>query len=200
MRSLANALGILGGVASDKPRILHSPRDMALSLIPLILVCLVIAGIANKCTFSPGGPKQGPVPSVDVDRALQADARALPFPIRKPVVPEGWQANSGSGKEISGGQYRTSSIGYNTRQGRYVQMTQSDAPANTLVSFIVGQRQPTGNEQVDATTWVVYAKEDEDTVWVADLTDVRILLRGNGDKEEFTDLARAIVNAQPLAR
>src|SRR5699024_9854451 len=65
---------ILCGVASQKSRLLQSNRDMFLSMIPLVLIILLIAGGASQCDFSPGGPKTGEVPEYDVDAALQMRA------------------------------------------------------------------------------------------------------------------------------
>ena len=66
------------------------------SLAPLVVVCIVLAGLVGMCSFSPSGPVDGTAPTYDAATALQADAGAVPFGVRLPRLPEGWQANSGT--------------------------------------------------------------------------------------------------------
>src|SRR6476469_9518180 len=86
-----------------KPRLLQDGRDMFWSIAPLVLACIVLAGVLGMCSFAPNGPGKGPTPTYDAPAALQADANALEIPIRLPKLPDGWQANSGSRKGIDGG-------------------------------------------------------------------------------------------------
>src|SRR5690242_14375024 len=79
-----------------KPRLLQDGRDMFWSIAPLVIACIVLAGVLGMCSFAPNGPGKGPTPNYDAPAALQADADALKIPIRLPKLPEGWQANSGS--------------------------------------------------------------------------------------------------------
>ena len=53
-------------MSPDKPRIFNNNRDMALSLIPLLLICVVLAAVYSQCSFSPGGAKEGPVPTLSL--------------------------------------------------------------------------------------------------------------------------------------
>lgn len=187
-------------VASQKPRILNDSRDMAWSLIPLVLACLVIAGIASNCSFSPGGPTAGPAPTFDIDAGLRYDSRELGFPIRQPETPEGWQPNSGSRSIITGTEGGDSStVGFITTAGRYVRFTQSDAGEDELVRFVAGEpRVATGVQQVGERDWVVYGGDNVEPLWVADFGDVRILIGGSGGDEEFTELAAAAGRVEPL--
>jgi hypothetical protein len=187
-------------VASQKPRILHDTRDMAWSLIPLLLIMVVVAAIASQCSFSPGGPTAGPVPSFDVDAGLKYDARELDFPIRQPKVPEDWQANSGSRSIITGEQGGDSStVGFITPDGRYVRFTQSNAGEDELVRFVAGEpRTATGAQSLAGRDWVVYGGEGVEPLWVSDFGDVRILIGGSGDEAEFRELATAAGAAEPL--
>lgn len=187
-------------MANSKPRILNNNRDMVWSLIPLVIACLLIAGIASQCTISPGGPTQGPIPNFDVDAALQYDARELSFPIRNPQVPEDWTPNSGSRKSVAGDQGGdVSNVGYISGAGRYIKLTQSNATEDVLVPFVVGEaRYASGTQPLDGQEWVVYEQQGSEPVWVTDLGDVRLLITGSGTSEEFTTLAVATTNAEPL--
>ena len=61
------------------------------SIAPLVLACIVLAGVVGMCSFAPGGINQGPVPSYDAADALNADAQTLGFPVRLPHLPDGWK-------------------------------------------------------------------------------------------------------------
>ncbi|MBD0323409.1 MAG: DUF4245 domain-containing protein [Aldersonia sp.] len=186
-------------MANDKPRIFHSNRDMALSLIPLVLICVAFAAVASMCSIAPFGPKSGPIPDFDIDAALSADAAQYGFPIRNPRLPDGWQPNSGSHGTVTGnGGGEFSTVGYITPAGRYMQLTQSNATEEELVPHEVGDRSATGTEQVAGRTFVVYAEPGSEPVWVSNLGEVRVLLRGAGSHDEFTALATATSQASPL--
>lgn len=191
-----------GDVPSDKPRILHNNRDMVWSLVPLVLFCVLIAGIASQCTFSPGGPTSGPIPSFDVDAALKYDAKDLSFPIREPATPEGWTPNSGSRSVVggnSGGEVST--VGFITSAGRYIQFTQSSAVETTLVPAVAGEpRRATGTQEIAGHTWVVYGEEGVEPIWISDFGEVRLLVTGSASTEAFEQLTTAAANARVLPR
>lgn len=186
--------GILDTVPEKKPRILQNGRDMTWSLIPLVVACLLIAAIAQSCSFSPGAPKAGPVPSFDADAAFKYDARELGFPIRKPEIPDDWQSNSGSRSIVSGdGGGDSSNVGFITAGGRYIQLTQSNATVATLVPFVAGDaRIQSGTEQVGNRTWDVFDDGESEAIWVSDFGDARVLITGPAPAEDFKQLASAI--------
>ena len=154
-----------------KPRLLQDGRDMFWSIAPLVMACIVLAGVLGMCSFAPNGPGKGPAPSYDAPAALQADANALKIPIRLPRLPEGWQSNSGSRKGIDGGRTDPSSgqqvravsstVGYLTPSGMYLSLTQSNADEDKLVASINADLYPTGTQDVDGVKWVVYEGGDE---------------------------------------
>ncbi|WP_442240548.1 DUF4245 domain-containing protein [Rhodococcus sp. TAF43] len=199
---LDGGTGILDTVPEKKPRILQNGHDMAWSLIPLVLACLLIAAIASQCSFSPGGPKPGPIPSFDADAAFKYDSRELGFPIRQPEIPEGWTPNSGSRSIVSGdGGGDSNNIGFITEVGRYIQLTQSDATVEALVPFIAGEpRIQTGTEQIGGRTWDVFDDGDSEAIWISDFGDARVLVTGPAPAEDFTQLATAISGVEPLQR
>ncbi|QBJ97678.1 DUF4245 domain-containing protein [Rhodococcus sp. ABRD24] len=185
-------------MADKKPRILQNNRDMLWSLIPLVVMCLLIAGIASRCSFSPGGPTPGPIPSFDADAAFKYDSRELGFPIRKPEIPEGWTSNSGSRSVVSG-DGDSSNIGFITEAGRYIQLTQSNASVEALVPFVAGEpRIQTGTEQIGDHTWDVFAEGDAEVIWVSDFGDARVLITGPAPAEDFAQLATAIGSVAPM--
>ena len=43
------------------------------SIAPLVIACIVLAGMLGMCSFAPNGPGKGPAPSYDAPAALQAE-------------------------------------------------------------------------------------------------------------------------------
>lgn len=180
------------------------------SLVPLVLACVALAGLAGTCAFRPGGITAGPVPSYDAVAALKADAQTLGFPVRLPQLPEGWQPNSGTRGSITDGRSDakgqrlravTSRVGYISPTGMYVSLTQSNADEVPLVASISPGLHPTGTEDVDGTRWVVY-QGDGDQVWTTRLAGkagaAQLAISGAGGPELFRTMAAGVQSQTPL--
>jgi Protein of unknown function (DUF4245) len=198
-----------------KSRLLQDGRDMFWSIAPLVIACIVLAGMVGMCSFQPSGPGRGPTPSYDAAGALRADAAELGIPVRLPQLPVGWQSNSGRRGSIDSGrtdpatgqQLRalTSTVGYLTPTGMYLSLTQSDADENKLVDSLGRSLYPTGTKDVDGVTWVVYqGGEGTEPVWTTRLTGpsgaAQIAVTGAGGPAEFRTLAAATQSQPPLPR
>ncbi|WP_370462769.1 DUF4245 domain-containing protein [Mycobacterium sp. Marseille-P9652] len=200
-----------------KPRLLQDGRDMFWSLIPLVIACIVLAGLVGMCSFSPGGANKGTVPSYDAAAALRADAQTLGFPIRLPVLPAGWRPNSGSRGGIADGRTdpptgqrlnaATSTVGYISPTGMYVGLTQSNADEDKLVGSIHHSAYPTGAVAVDGVNWVVYhgtgqSGADAEPVWTTRLAGpggaTQLAITGAGGDDQFRTLAAATQSQPPL--
>lgn len=200
-----------------KPRLLQDGRDMFWSLAPLVLGCILLAGLVGMCSFQPGGTNKGTVPSYDAATALRADAQALGFPIRLPQLPAGWQPNSGSRGGIQGGRTdpstgqrlnaATSIVGYLSPTGMYLSLTQSNADEDKLVGSIHSTAYPTGAVDVAGTHWVVYqgagqGGADAEPVWTTRLTGpggaTQVAITGAGNTDQFRTLAAATQSQPPL--
>ena len=190
----------MDSVAEKKPRILQNNKDMAWSLIPLLLACVVIAAIAGQCSLRVGGPEAGQVPRIDLGATLQADADSVDFPIRRPEVPADWIPNSASRPSIPGSDSPVSTVGFVTPSGSYLGLTQSDASEEDLLRFRTdgARTEGQGVESVAGTEWVVYRGENTEPFWVADLGGSRALITGSGNQDEFLALASAVVSAPVL--
>lgn len=193
-----------------KPRLLQDGRDMFWSIAPLVVACIVLAGMAGTCSIRLGGKSAGPVPSYDAAVALHADAQTLGFPVRLPQLPEGWQPNSGSRGGITDGRTDqsgqrlravTSTTGYLSPTGMYVSLTQSNADESALVASINPGLHPSGTEDVDGTSWVVY-QGDGEPVWTTRLTGkagaAQLAITGAGSADQFRVLASATQSQVPL--
>jgi hypothetical protein len=200
-----------------KPRLLQDGRDMFWSLIPLVVGCIVLAGLVGMCSFQPGGTHRGAIPSYDAAAALRADAQTLGFPVRLPRLPAGWQPNSGGRGGIENGRTdpstgqrlnaATSTVGYISPAGMYLSLTQSNADEDKLVGSIHSSVYPTGTVDVDGTNWVVYhgsgqSGADAEPVWTTRLAGpagtTQIAISGAGSTDQFRTLAAATQSQPPL--
>lgn len=196
-----------------KPRLLQDGRDMFWSLGPLVLACMVLAGLVGMCSFSPSGPTEGMAPTYNTQAGLQADADALNFPVRLPRLPAGWQANSGVRGGIEAGRTDprtgqrqravTTRVGYLAPSKMYVSLTQSDADETALVRSIETSVYPTGTEDVDGVTWIVYqGGEGTEPVWTTRLDSplgvAQLAITGAGNSSDFRTLAAGTQTQSPL--
>ncbi|OBH46428.1 DUF4245 domain-containing protein [Mycobacterium mantenii] len=199
-----------------KPRLLQDGRDMFWSLIPLVIGCIVLAGMLGMCSFQLGN-HEGPVPPYDAGAALRADASTLGFPIRQPQLPAGWRANSGHRGGIQGGRADpaggqrvnapVSVVGYISPTGMYLSLTQSNADEDKLVNSIHQSAYPTGTVDVGGTRWVVYQGAgqngaDAEPIWTTRLGGpggaTQIAITGAGNTDQFRTLASATQSQPPL--
>jgi len=201
------------GARPAKPRLLQDGRDMFWSMAPLVVACIVLAGLLGMCSFQPGGPGKGPTPFYDAPAALRADADALKIPIRIPRLPDGWQANSGGRSGIDGGRTDpvsghparsvASRVGYLAPSGMYLSLTQSNADENKLVASINPDLAPAGTQDVDGVRWVVYeGGEGAEPVWTARLDGPtgpgQVAITGAGGTDEYRTLAQGTQSQPPL--
>lgn len=183
------------------------------SLAPLVLACVILAGLVGMCSFQPKGPAEGVTPSYDAPAALQADADALDFPIRLPKLPEGWQANSGGRGSIEQGRTDpetgkaeralTTRVGFIAPSQMYVSLTQSNADETALVASVHREVYPTGAQTVDGVNWVVYQGGDgTEPVWTTRLVSphgpAQLAITGAGTDDDFRALAAATQSQAPL--
>ncbi len=197
-----------------KPRLLQDGRDMFWSIAPLVVACIILAGMVGMCAFAPGGTNRGPVPSYDAAGALRADAQTLGFPVRLPRLPQGWQPNSGSRGGIGDGRADpstgqrvravTSTVGYISSTGIYLSLTQSNADEAKLVGSIHPSMYPAGTVDVEGTRWIVYQGDDGvEPVWTTRLASpvgpAQLAITGAGSADEFRTLAAATQSQPPLS-
>ncbi len=187
------------GVSYQKPRSQHDYKDLFWSLLPLVLICLVIAAIASQCSFSANGPTPGKIPVFDAHAALRDDARTLPFPVREPALPEDWKPNSGSRDTVAGaGGGAVSTVGFITPQGTYMQLSQSNATADALAKHMLDTRSRSGTQQIGEHTWTVYHVEGSEPAWITDFGPVRAVVKGAGNQDAYKTLAGAVGSARPI--
>lgn len=172
---------------------------MIWSLLPLVVICLLFAGLAGQCSFNPGEPEMGPVRAIDVEEVLTRDAQALPFDVRVPRPLEGWTSNSHRRQDIS--TYRAIRTGFVTPGFSYAEVIQTPAPMEELQSLNGQSRVELDRFTESGTTWVTYGSTYDDAVKVvfaADEGTVRIAVTGKAAAEQMRELAVALSGLTPV--
>lgn len=172
---------------------------MMLSLGAIVVMMVVGVGATGLCSFDPGNPENGPVPTADASAFLHMEAAGASFPVRLPEVPEGWTANSAR-RSLLGGQ-PAPVVGYITDKEGYLQLSQTDLPLAEAVRGYDGEvRDRERAIDVAGTPVEVYTSPDREVrdLWAADLGDARLLISGAATEEEFRTLIEATAKAQPL--
>ncbi len=173
---------------------------MTINVIVIVLLMVGAVGFTGMCSFSPGRPENGPVQEVDGATFMGMEARAVNFPVRFPQMPEGWVNNSARRSTI--GESPAPVVGWVTPQEGYVQLTQTDADVDTAVERVdSAPREKTGTQLIDDShEATVYSSPEADIrdLWVVDLGDVRLLVKGEAGEDEFRELLAAAIETEPL--
>ena len=173
---------------------------MTINVIVIVLLMIGAVGFTGMCSFSPGRPENGPVKEVDGATFMGMEARAAKFPVRFPQMPEGWVNNSARRTTI--GEAPAPVVGWVTPQEGYVQLTQTDVDVDTAVERIdSAPREESGTQLIDDSHHAtVYSSPEADVrdLWVVDLGDVRLLVKGEAVDDEFRELLAATIATEPL--
>lgn len=170
------------------------------SLVILLVIVGAVVGISRGCTFSPGGPTVAPpTKTADLSLDLLAAARSVDFPIRRPLVPAHWHANSSSTSAVGRGASVIVRVGW-LSPDRYVQLSQSGGAVDDVVIAETGHEQAisTGAVDVNGTRWKTYPGRRAEQAWTTRLDRTTVLITGTGTEEEFRTLATAVQSATPL--
>ncbi|WP_295623946.1 DUF4245 domain-containing protein [uncultured Corynebacterium sp.] len=184
---------------SEKPRILQDGRDMTMTLLVLGIAMIVTVGFTGLCSFNPGAPDNGPVREVDSETFLRMETQRVPYPVREPATPEGWQPNSVRAGVAA--EHQTTILGFVTANGDYIHALQTSAPAEDLPAD--GKARIDADPVVvDGVEWTVAEGADGNTrrTWVADLGESRVLLEGSANDDEYRTLAQAMQDAPVLEK
>jgi uncharacterized protein DUF4245 len=178
---------------SKPPRSTLTVRHMIAAVGVLVFIVLVLGFLSGGVGFSPG-PVADPsaVRVVDAPAQLRGLAGSVPFAVRVPATPAGWRSNS-VGTDVVGDR-KAVRVGYLTPSAGYLQLQQSDATEEALLTAL-GGRPAQGAQDVAGTRWVVYGTRPAEPVWIADVKGVRLVLTGSATDDEFRTLATAVLAA-----
>lgn len=186
-------------MAEEKPRIFQGGRDIALSLLTIIVVMVAAVAFTGMCTFNQGAPENGPVQEVDAQQFLSLEARAMPYPVRAPAMPEGWVPNSARRQALAG--EPASVVGWVIGTDGYIQLTQTGAAYDTAVAeYDADPRELARTLSVAGHEVAVWTSPESDVrdLWTVDLGDVRLLLSGAATEELFIEAIDTTIATTPL--
>ncbi|MBS4101730.1 DUF4245 domain-containing protein [Tsukamurella paurometabola] len=193
---------------AEKPRILQNRRDMVLTMVPLIALCLLVLIASGNFKLGFGAdPKDETVDPINPRGVYQVSAENLGFPVRMPGgtgvvdgVPEGWKATATRDDDVVGG--KVFSVNYVTPEKNSLQLSQSGAPADVVIESVYGAKAtPSGSVPVEGRTWEVYGPNDKNrSAWVLRVEGAVIIVFGGGTVPRFTELAAAVQSQEPLPR
>jgi hypothetical protein len=162
----------------------RSPRDMALSLLVLI-VPIALLLVFYRVVLSGDEP-------LTVDPASSIQLASKEFAVLAPAgLGEDWRVTAATFKRENGG--ATMRIGYVDPDDNPVQLVESTQPAATLVPAEVGRDgKRTGAYRTDARTWMVYSGRPGETALIFTETNRTILVLGKTKQANLEKLASAL--------
>ncbi len=163
----------------------RSPRDLALSLVVLLVPVFLIVGVYRLL-----GHEE--VPVVDTGPAYQAAQAADAFPVASPSpLPEGWRALSSDFH--TGDQGPTLRVGLRAPGGGAVQLIESAHPAEALLPAELGEgARAQGVVDVDGRPWQRYAGERGLRALVLLEQHRTLILVGTAQDKELRGLAGSL--------
>lgn len=172
--------------AADANRSERSPKDMAVSLLVLLVpIALLIAFYRGFL-----GGDQAAV--VDPAPALDSAQAAAAFPVSQPQgLDEGWRTVRADFRTVEGGS--TLRLGYLTPEGRGAQVVQSSVPPERLLpAELTDQGQPQGRTDLAGRTWQRYTARSNEQAFVLLEPDRTVIVVGDARDSELRELAGAL--------
>ncbi|MCW3815371.1 DUF4245 domain-containing protein [Micromonospora sp. DR5-3] len=169
----------------DRARSERSPRDMALSLLVLLVpIALLLAFYRGVL----GGDEPA---AVDPAPAVQQAREAGAFPVSSPEgLSSGWRTVSARYQAEAGG--ATLRIGYVTPEGRGAQLVESNVPAEKLLPVELKGGQPQGPADLAGVSWQRYTARSNEQALVLLEPNRTVIVVGDARDNELRQLATAL--------
>jgi hypothetical protein len=169
----------------EKARSERSPKDMALSLLVLLVPIALLLAFYRGFLGGDEPTTVDPAPAV-------ADARAAnAFPVSEPRgLGSGWRVVSARYQTADGG--ATLRIGYLTPEGRGAQLVESNVPAEKLLPAELSGGQPQGPADLPGASWQRYTARGNEQALVLLEPNRTVLVIGDAGENELRQLASAL--------
>ncbi|MFJ8689099.1 DUF4245 domain-containing protein [Micromonospora wenchangensis] len=170
----------------ERPRSERSPKDMALSLLVLLVpIALLLAFYRGFL----GGEQPT---TVDAAPAYEQARAANVFPVAEPSgLGDGWRTVSASFRTVDDG--ATLRVGYLTPEGRGAQLVQSSVPPERLIpAELTAQGQPQGPADLGGANWQRYTGRGNEQALVLLEPDRTVIVVGDARDNELRELAGAL--------
>ncbi|MGC5661358.1 DUF4245 domain-containing protein [Micromonospora sp. WMMD723] len=170
----------------ERPRSERSPKDMALSLLVLLVpIALLLAFYRGFL----GGEQPT---TVDAAPAYEQARAANVFPVAEPSgLGDGWRTVSASFRTVDDG--ATLRVGYLTPEGRGAQLVQSTVPPQRLIpAELTAQGQPQGPADLGGANWQRYTGRGNEQALVLLEPNRTVIVVGDARDNELRELAGAL--------
>ena len=180
-------VGVTRPLSSAERQRLRTPANLWRALVPILL--LVIGLVAWQRI---GEPHSNGIHVVDTAAPVAAARQQAGFALLLPSgLSDGWRPTST--EFVPAARYSAASfrIGYVTPSNKYAEFLQSDGPAEA-VSAPYGVLTDQGPTTIAGTAWRSFRTDDGRTLLRATLGKVTVIVTGNADRSELTELAGAL--------
>ncbi|WP_091248584.1 DUF4245 domain-containing protein [Micromonospora matsumotoense] len=171
---------------AEKSRSERSPKDMALSLLVLLVpIALLLAFYRGFL----GGEQPT---TVDAAPAYEQARAANVFPVAEPTgLGSGWRTVSASFRTVDDG--ANLRVGYLTPEGRGAQLVQSNVPPERLLpAELTAEGQPQGPADLGGANWQRYTGRGNEQALVLLTPNRTVIVVGDARDNELRELAGAL--------
>lgn len=164
----------------------RSPKDMALSLLVLLVPIALLIGFYRVFLGGDQPAQVDPAPTIAQARSINA------FPVSEPVgLAAGWQSVTATLQRPAGA--ATLRLGYLSPDGEGVQLVQSNVPAEQfLPTELTGKGQPQGVTEVRGRNWQRYTARAGEQALVLMEPGRTVIVVGSARESELRDLAGSL--------
>ena len=147
-------------------------RDLAISLGVLVIPLLALVWFFQPRATDSTQP-------VDAAGVYQTAIDKKAFHVREPQGLSGWKPTVAVYTPATGDRF-TVRVSYSVPGGGYLQLVQSNAPADSLVASIIDRGEPLGIEQIAGGSWTHYtARDGAENAFVLLEKDVTVVVVGD---------------------
>ncbi|MGY3516675.1 DUF4245 domain-containing protein [Micromonospora sp. PTRAS2] len=175
-----------GPPGREKARSERSPKDMAISLLVLLVPIALLLAFYRGFLGGDQPSTVDPAPAVEQARAANA------FPVSQPAgLDSDWRTVSASYRTVEGGS--SLRIGYLTPEGRGAQLVQSNVPPERLLpAELTAEGQPQGPTEVGGRNWQRYTARGNEQALVLLEPGRTVIVVGDARENELRRLADAV--------
>lgn len=163
----------------------RSPKDMALSLLVLLVPIALLIGFYR--VFLNGDQPAVVDPAPVVQQARTANT----FPVLQPVgLSSGWRTVNA--RYQPGGDGNTLRLGYLSPDGQGVQLVQSNVPPEKLLPGVTANGQAVGATEIAGQNWQRYTARSNERALVLLTPNRTVIVIGSAREQELRELAGSL--------
>ncbi|GAA0284237.1 DUF4245 domain-containing protein [Cryptosporangium japonicum] len=181
-------VGMSTDAGASMPPSKPTRADATVRNLAIALGILVIPLVAIVALFQ---PKESDAPAVDPARVYDTARAEKAFRVREPQGVADWRPTTAVYNPAAGGRF-TIRVSYSIPDDGYLQLVQSNAAADSLITSIIDRGAPVGVEQIEGESWTRYtAREGKENAFVLIEPDVTVVVVGDAS----VDTARTMIKS-----